>query len=309
MGAHSPTDLNDVRFFLDVVATGSFSAAARAARLPPSSVSRRVARLEADLGARLMQRTTRSVRLTDAGRQYLEHAQRAFGELSVGQLRLGELQDAPRGRVRITAPSGFGEALGGLLPRFLGLHPEVRVEVELTERYVDLVTEGFDLAVRSSRATASELIGRRLIGAPRQLFASPSYLDARGTPRTLADLAKHDCVLLGRTERATWTLTMGKTTRRVPVRGRVAVNEVRFAARCAAQGLGIALLPRTVCDLLVAAGSLRHVLPRADGGVTSLWIVYPDRRLPAAARALADFLVHELPRSLRLTKAVPLLVG
>lgn len=295
MGQRVPTDLNNIRFFVEVVNAGSFSAAARSSSLPPSTVSRRMARLEDDLGARLLQRTTRSLRLTDAGQTYLAHAQRALDELEVGRRAMGELQASPRGRVRLTAPSGFAEALWSVLPRFLDEHPEVRLELDLTERYVDLVEEGFDLAVRSSHGSTSALVGRRFGASVRQLFANPTYLGRRGLPRSIQDLTRHDCVILGaRSDRATWTLGIGAERHKVTVRGRVAVNEARLAARCAASGFGVALLPRALCEEFLASGELRQILPRVTGGQTSLWLVYPDRRLPAAARAVADFLAREL---------------
>jgi len=298
-----PTDLNNVRFFLEVVGAGSFSAAARTFALPPSAMSRRMARLEGDLGIRLLQRTTRSLQLTDAGQTYLVHARRALDALEAGQRALGELQEAPRGRVRLSAPSGFADALWPILSSFLSAYPAVRLELDLTDRLVDLVEERFDLAVRSTHDTGSALIGRRFVSSPRQLFASPGYLETHGSPRTVKDLERHDCIVLGaRTDRVTWKLEVGKSTRRVSLRARVAVNEARLAARCAASGLGIALLPRSLCRPFLASAELRQVLPRASGGETSVWLVYPDRRLPAAARALAEALARELPSEL--SKAV-----
>lgn len=297
MPTSTPADLNNVRFFLEVVDAGSFSAAARRIGLPPSAVSRRMARLEADLGVRLLHRNTRSLQLTDAGHTYLEHARRAIDALEAGHRALDDLQQSPRGRVRLSAPSGFGETLWSLLPTFLGRHPDVRVEIDLSERFVDLVGERFDLALRSTHDTRSDLIGRRFGSSPRQLFASPKYLETRGVPRTVKDLERHDCVILGpRSDRASWTLSTGKVTRKVSVRGRIAVNEARLAALGAANGLGIGLLPRALCLPFIDSGDLRQVLPRVSGGTRSLWLVYPDRRLPGAARALAEFLIRELPR-------------
>jgi DNA-binding transcriptional LysR family regulator len=290
------TDLNNVRFFLEVVRSGSFSAAARSFALPPSSVSRRMTRLEDDLGARLLQRTTRSLQLTDAGRAYLAHAQRALEALEAGHRALGELQQSVRGRVRLTAPTGFGETLWPILSTFLCTYGDVRLELDLTDRFVDLVGERFDLGLRSTHETSSTLVGRRFSSSPRQLFASPSYVEARAVPRTVKDLERHDCIILGsHAHRAMWSLITGKTRRKVAVRGRIAVNEPRLAARSAAAGLGIALLPRSLCRPFLETGDLRQVLPRVSGGASSLWLVYPDRRLSAAARALADFIVSELP--------------
>jgi DNA-binding transcriptional LysR family regulator len=289
-------DLNDVRVFLDALRAGSFSAAARELALPPSTISRRVARLEVELGARLFQRSARALTLTEAGRTYAAYAERALSELSTAQQAIGDLAHAPRGRVRISAPVGMGAMLWTALEGFLRDFADVRVEIDLSDRFVDLAAEGFDMSIRSRPDVGPDLIGRRLVGDTRQLFASPRYVEERGQPRTVRALADHDCVILGpHADRASWTLHSGGAPLRVKVRGRVAVNEAQLAARMAASGMGIVLLARSLCEGYVREGKLIRVLPRVSGGETSIWLVYPDRRLPAAARAVADFLVRELP--------------
>jgi DNA-binding transcriptional LysR family regulator len=295
MPPRAQADLNNVRFFLDAVNAGSFSAAARQYELPPSTVSRRIARLESELGVRLFQRTTRTLRLTDAGRAYSAYAGRALAELSAAQQAIGELRESPRGRVRISTPAGMGEGVWSSLVPFLLEHREVRVELDLSDRFVDLVAEGYDLAIRSTRDPGPSLIARRLTSGQRQLFANPQYLEARGYPRTVKSLAEHDCVLLGHAERATWSLLSGASTHKVSVRGRVCVNEARMAARMAATGFGIALLARTLCEPYLQDGRLVRILPRVTGGESGVWLVYPDRRLAAAARAVAEHLATDLP--------------
>lgn len=295
MPPRARADLNNVRCFLDVVGAGSFSAAARQHELPPSTISRRVARLEAELGVRLFQRTTRTLRLTEAGRAYAAHADRALAELATAHQVIGELRASPRGRVRISAPAGMGEVVWSVLAPFLREHPEVRVELDLADRFVDLVAEGVDLAIRSTRQPGPSLVARRLTTGPRQLFANPQYLEARGYPRTAKALADHDCVLLGHAERATWALLGGGAPQKINVRARVCVNEARIAARVAASGFGVVLLVRSLCEPYLQHGRLVRVLPRLTGGETAVWLVYPDRRLAAAARAVADHLARELP--------------
>jgi DNA-binding transcriptional LysR family regulator len=295
MPPRAQADLNNVRFFLDAVNAGSFSAAARLYELPPSTVSRRIARLETELGVRLFQRTTRALRLTEAGRAYAGHAGRALAELSAAQQAIGELQESPRGRVRISVPAGMGEGVWASLTPFLRDHRDVRVELDLSDRFVDLVGEGFDLAIRSTRDPGQSLIARRLTSGQRQLFANPQYLEARGYPRTVKALADHDCVLLGHTERATWSLISGAATHKVNVRGRICVNEARMAAQIAASGFGITLLVRSLCEPYLQDGRLVRILPRLTSGETGVWLVYPDRRLAAAARAVAEHLATDLP--------------
>ena len=297
MGTAKVTDLNNVRYLLEVADSGSFSAAARRLGVPPSLVSRKVARLEEDVGARLFQRTTRSLTLTDAGQAFVGHARDGMQSFVLAHEQLGGLKGITSGRVRLSAPAGMADVLRPIISRFLVRHPEVRIELELSDRYVDLVEERFDLAIRSGPEHRSAgLIGRRLIDAPRSLFASSGYLKIHGTPRTVGDLENHACVILGpRTDRVTWSVYVGKRVQKVVVHGRVAVNEAQFAADCAAAGFGIAFLPVVVCMKHVSAGRLQRVLPRASGGEIGLWLVYPNRHLPAASRELAEFLVGELP--------------
>ena len=243
------TDLNNVRYLLQVADSGSFSAAARVLGVPPSLVSRKIAQLEEDVGARLFQRTTRSVALTDAGQAFLQHARAGMDSFQLAHELLGNLSGSMTGRVRLSAPVGASEALWATVSRFLKLYPDVTVEIDIADRYVDLVEERFDLAVRSGPTSRfGKLVGRRLVDAPRRLFASPQYLESRGFPRSVNDLKRHDCVILGpRAVRVTWDLHVGKTTHHVLVDGRVAVTEARLAAECAADGFGITFLPAALC--------------------------------------------------------------
>lgn len=297
------TDLNNIRYLLEVADSGSFSAAARLFGVPPSLVSRRIARLEEEVGARLFQRTTRSLTLTDAGQAFLSHARAGMQSFALAHELLGDSEGVLSGRVRLSAPVGTAEGLWPVVSKFLRQHPGVRVEMEFADRYVDLVEERFDMALRSAPENqADKLIGRRILDAPRRLFASPGYLKSRGIPRTVDELKDHDCVILGsHADRVTWRLHVGKQIESVIVRGCVAVNEAKIAAECAKDGFGIAFLPLAVCTKYVNAGKLKNILPKASAGKTELWLVYPDRHLPAASRALAEFLVKELPASFAAT--------
>ena len=293
------TDLNNIRYLLEVADSGSFSAAARRVGAPPSLISRKIARLERDLGVRLFQRTTRSLILTEAGQAFLRHARQGMQAFADAHDMIGDLQKAPSGRVRVTAPAGVADSLWPIISRFLVRHPRVRVELEFADRYVDLVEERFDLAIRSGAETRSDrLIGRRLVAAPQWLFASPQYLKLHGQPRSVNDLEKHACVVAGpRAEKVTWNIDVGKRRQNVVVGGRIAVNDARLAAKCAAEGFGIAFLPVALCAEYLASRKLQRVLPRASGGERALWLVYPDRHLPGASRALAEAILSELPPS------------
>ena len=222
----SKTDLNNLRYLIEVADSGSFSAAARLFAVPPSLVSRRIARLEVDLGARLFQRTTRSLALTDAGQAFLEHARTALQSIALAQEELVGMQGVLVGRVRVSAPAGLAEAMWAAVSKFLALHGGVRVELEFSDRYVDLVEGRFDLAVRSGPESRSDrLVGRRLSDAPRYLVASPAYLEAHGMPKTVKELKDHTAVILGpRSDRVTWVIHVGRHRQSVIVNGRVAAR-------------------------------------------------------------------------------------
>ena len=288
--------IDDVALFVHVVQSASFSAAAKAQGVPVSTVSRRVARLEERLGARLLERTTRRLRLTDVGRTYFAHAERAVDELRQGRDRVRELGVVPRGRVRITAPIGLGPWLTAALALFLVATPEVAIEIDLTERRVDLLDEGFDIALRAGPVDSADFTGREIFVSSRGLYASKAYLARRGRPRRLADLASHDLVATRSSPTgAVWTLvTGGGRPRPFTFRPRLVVNELLAARHAAVAGIGITLLP----SLHVADDVLERVLPRVSGERAGMWLLYPAHRsLPAAVRACVDHLLRVLPET------------
>ncbi len=284
-------DLNDLEIFRAVVEHGSFTRAARKLALPVSTVSRRIARLEDSLQVRLLQRTTRRLSLTDAGRIYHERVSRTLEELKSVERELSACRAEPQGRVRLSAPADV-VSLVGVLADFLDLYPQVRVDLDLSNRRVDLVAEEFDVALRGGALADSTLVAHQLLGGHLLLVASPSYLEKRGVPREAKDLTQHACVLQSRTsDGTTWTLGSGNRTVRVPVQGRLATNHLTGVLSATLRGLGIALVPSTAAERYLQSGALRQVLPelRVEGG--GLHIVYPSRRyLAPAVRALVDYL-------------------
>lgn len=290
-------DLSQVTTFVQVVEAGSFTAAARALGLPKSSVSRAVAKLEQHLGVLLLQRTTRSLALTEAGRIYLARAREALQLLSDARHAVSESELEPRGVVRVTAASDpTGRFLAQPIARFLQKYPQIHVEVILTPRRVDLIEEGVDLAIRAGKVDDASLAGKRIDTVALRLYAAPSYLEARGTPRRLKDLAQHNC-LLYRAVRGSqrWTL-MGKAgPERVNVRGPVSADDLPLLLHFAIAGLGIALLPSTVADPALASGELVRVLPAYEQPGGAIHVLHPaGRHLPQRVRLLRDFLVQEL---------------
>ncbi len=294
-------DLNRVAVFLRVVEAGSFTRAAEALGVRKSSVSRSVAALEADLGIRLLQRTTRRLSLTDAGRAYHDRARDALAGLDEARESVSTLGAEPRGLVRVTAPVDLEGALAALTARFLRQHPAVRVEISLTARVVDLVREGFDLALRAGFLADSSLVSRRLGDTDLGLFASPAYLDAAGRPRRPADLAGHACVLFrAGGAQATWPLTGPRGEEEVVVHGRVDTDEMGFVESMLLAGEGIGLAPIFLLRPLVEAGRLERVLPRHARRGPAMHVVWPSRRFePAAVVRFRQALEAGIPPALR----------
>jgi DNA-binding transcriptional LysR family regulator len=297
VAAGETMDLNQISIFAQVVEAQSFTAAGKTLRMPKSSVSRAVAKLEAELGVVLLQRTTRSLTLTDAGQRYLARAREALQLLNEARDEARENDAEPRGTVRLTvAPDPSGRTMLEPLSRFLRLHPGIHVELLVSARRVDLVEEGVDLAVRAGKADDSSLVGKRVGGVADWLVATPGYLAERGTPRKLSDLARHDCVLF-RGARGTerWTLTGKNGEESVVVRGPVNVDDMPFVHNFALEGLGIALLPELLVEPRIVAGELVRVLPQYRRLGSSLYIVHPaTRRLPRRVALLRDFLFDAL---------------
>ena len=286
-------DLNDVLVFTRVADLGSFTAAAQRLSLPKSSVSARVARLEARLGARLLERSTRTVRLTAVGARYHEHARRVILELEQAAAAVEQFRSEPSGTLRVSASVVMGQVLlRPVLTEFLRLHPTVQMVVELSNRRVDLLEEGFDLAVRAGTLPDSALVARRLGRAGARLYASPAYLKRRGIPRRPADLPDHDLLEGSPTlSSAGWTLRhdRGDAIEQVVARLRLVANDAVVLQAAALEGLGIVSLPTFAVQDDVAAGRLKPVLPDWSTRHLDIHAVFPSHKsLSPALRAFVD---------------------
>jgi DNA-binding transcriptional LysR family regulator len=282
---------NEMETFVAVVEGGTFSAAARALGLPVSTVSRQVSRLEERLGARLLNRTTRRVTPTDSGQSYFQRCRRIVAESREAEEEVRQMHGAPRGLLKIAAPpSGLrATAVEELISAFLARFPEIEVELVAEARFVDLIAEGYDLALRGGILRDSSLVARRLLRMRTGLVASPDYLARRGRPRRVADLARHDLLVQrapGRQPR--WPLMPRGS---LPVRGRLTTNDLSVSRAAALAGLGIAYMPLALVDLEIERGQVETVLPSSVGRDTDgLHLVYPQGRLLAAkVRAFVDF--------------------
>jgi DNA-binding transcriptional LysR family regulator len=291
-----PPSLDDLSVFVAVARAGSVTGAAVKLRLPKSSVSRALVRLEAALNRQLVHRTTRQLRLSDAGEALLAQAEPLV--TSLGEtLSLAPDTEAPSGLLRITCTIDFGATvIAELVARFAARYPAVEVDVHLSNTIVDLVSGGFDLGVRFStkqRLRDSTLVARRAGQLYTQLVAAPSYLARRGVPRTPDDLRGHDWVTYRGAE--SFVLGEGRSKQRVTTRGRIRCDDMFFARAAARAGAGIALLPSFLAEPELSAGSLQAVLPKLQLASGSVWVVHPPaRNLPPKVSAFRDLVVEAL---------------
>lgn len=294
---NATVDLDLLARFVAVAETASFSAAAKRLRLPKSSVSRGVARLEDMLGAQLLHRTTRNVSLSTAGAALYERTAPLLISLREAVGALPEQEEQPSGELRITAPNDIGQLLvGELIARFSARYPAVEVDVQLTTRQVDLVAEGFDLALRASDRPLkdSSLTARRLGAFEGHLYASPAYLARRGTPRHARELDSHDWVVF-RSMRGPLRL-QGPEPIVVQPQGRIVGDDFLFVREAARAGAGIALLDALYTEKDVAEGRLVRLLPRYSlRGGGGLYLVYPaTRHPPRKLTVFRDFLLETM---------------
>lgn len=283
-----------LELFVKVVETGGFTRAARDLGVPKSTVSRQVARLEDRLGVRLIERTTRALRTTEAGQAYYERCVRILADIQEAEDAVTHAQVVPRGTLRITAPLVFGQLfLGPVVSSFLTAWPEVRVEISLSDRRVDLIEEGFDLAVRIGTLDDSSMIARRLGQAPLVCCASPDYLARRGVPRVPADLERHDCLMYEYSSTtASWRLSQDTTVR---VSGRLVSNNGDLLRSAAVAGLGVVMSPRFIVGPDLRAGRLVTVLDEHLQQTGGIWAIYPaNRHLSTKVRAFVDHAIAAL---------------
>ncbi len=293
-------DLNDVLVFVHVVEAGSFTEAGKRLGIPRSSVSRRVSSLEKQLGVRLLQRTTRRLDLTELGSSYYERCARSLESIGEAEAQVKAAQAVPQGRVRMSIPHDLGHFIAPMVTRFTEQFPEVRVDVELSQRMVDLVGDGFDCAIRATaHLPDSSLVARRLITNPSGLYASPAYLDESGRPDSAEALADHRLVYFGGTKgNPTWPLTNAEgEMKEIGVHPVLRSNDPGFARDATIAGAGIALLPDFLAVRVEADGHIERVLPDHHGPESSMYFIYPTaKHLSATLRAFREHLDEDFGR-------------
>ena len=279
--------------FARVVQTGSFTTAAAQLGMPKSTVSRKVTELEERLKARLLNRTTRKLSLTDIGRTYFDYCARIAGEIDDAERAVSSLQDTPRGLLRVTAPINFG-FLGPIVSDFLKRYPEVRVELYSTARRVDLIEERFDVGIRAGALPDSTLIARALGTAAWFLVATPAYLKKRGRPRSPDDLKTHDCLLFSPEPTApVLRLDSREQSLQLALSPRLLAGDMDTLRAAALAGLGIALMPAFECVDELRARQLERVLRDWTPPATPVHVVYPStRHLSPKVKRFVDHL-HE----------------
>ncbi|HEX6103291.1 MAG TPA: LysR family transcriptional regulator [Alphaproteobacteria bacterium] len=291
----APPPLELIAIFAAVVERGSFSGAARALGISKSAVSKSVAALERRFGARLLNRTTRRLSLTEAGAALDQRAQRILAEAEAAEQDLGRLSAAPRGRLKVSAPMSFGNLhLAAALPEFLQRHPELSLDLNFSDRQVDLVEEGFDVAIRIGTLADSSLVARKLANVRRVVAASPGYWRRHGTPRHPRDLKDHNCLLYAYLSSGdTWRFRGPSGPVAVRVSGNYRANNGEALTRAAAAGLGVVVMPVFILAEDLAAGRVTTALDGFVAAEPALYAVTPPGRAQAPkVRAFIDFMVE-----------------
>lgn len=293
---------SDMHFFALLARKSSLRGAALELGVSPSAASRRLARIEDRLGVRLVNRTTRRLSLTSEGEAYLEAASGIIQRIAEVEQSISGARSNPQGLLRINATFQFGtEHVAPALSEFARLYPEVEVQLVLSDAPLNLVEEGFDLSIRFGLPPSSQLIARLLLRNRRILVAAPDYLERRGTPQRLPDLADHDCIILRQEHQAydVWRFESGDETDSVRVRGRLSTNDGEIAVNWVLDGHGIMMRSEWDIARHVAAGRLRAILP-GHFATANVYAVYPQRNnLSAKVRSFVDLM------SARISQAGP----
>jgi DNA-binding transcriptional LysR family regulator len=287
-----------LREFVSVVEQGGFTAAGRQLNVSTSFVSRQVMRLEDRLHVRLLQRTTRKVHLTEMGQVYYERSREILDQLESLESEMADLQEKPKGLVRITAAGEYAERfVAPAVAKFVAKYPEVSVDLDVTMRVIDIIDEGFDIAIRMSALTDSSLIARKVEQRRVMVCASPGYLKEHGRPKTPEDLRTHNCLVFPEMH---WRFKYPDRIQEVKVRGSWTSSNGRVLVAAAKQGIGLVRFSEYYLEEYLKKGELEVVLQDYEVTDAATWIIYPNRRhLPTRVRYLVEFLLDELPGKTR----------
>lgn len=271
--------IDDLRIYVAVIKAGNFTSAAEQLMLSKQYVSRRIAALEESLGARLLNRNTRKLSVTDNGQLFARHAQRILDDVQEAELAVSGRRQVLQGSFRLSVPMSFGIShLSPYIAEFLSLHPALQFQVELADRYVDMIGEGFDMAIRIGTLPDSTLIAKKLGEFRRVICASPHYLQGADAPRKPEDLLDHACLRYGRESQTGWELFQGEQREVINVQGPMVSNNGEMLRDAAMAGLGLILLPEFIVAPALASGDLVTVLDDWHPSSLSLNALYPQHR-------------------------------
>lgn len=288
--------LDGVAVFVAVINMGSFTAAARALGHSTSYVSKEVSRLEKRLGSRLLNRTTRTISLTDAGRAYYERCSQIVIDAENAERSISQLQDRPRGLLRVNAPLSFGSLyLLDYLPEFMERFPEINLEIEFNDRLIDVVAEGYDVVVRVGSNKDSNLVARQFTSSKSVMAASPAYLTKKGRPVKASDLERHDCLAYSLLPNPkVWELIKDGKRTTVSFEPRLMGNNAQIQVTMMVGGIGIGRVPLFCCEKEIESGELEIIMDDYEQPELGVYAVYPHRQyLTAKVRAFVDFLVEK----------------
>ncbi|ORM72077.1 LysR family transcriptional regulator [Pantoea rwandensis] len=290
--------IEDLRIYVAVIKAGNFTAAAEQLMLSKQYVSRRIASLEESLGARLLNRNTRKLSVTDNGQIFAQHAQRILDDVQEAELAVSGRRQVLQGSFRLSVPMSFGIShLSPFIAEFLSQHPGLQFQVELADRYVDMVGEGFDMAIRIGTLPDSSLIAKRLGVFRRVICGSPSYIQGAGAPREPEDLLQHACLRYGRESQTGWELFNGDQRKVMAVQGPMVSNNGEMLRDAAVAGLGLILLPEFIVAPALASGELMTVLDEWRPSSLNLNALYPQHRQRSEVnRVFMAFLQEKLAR-------------
>ncbi len=291
---------SEMEVFTCVIDEESFSGAARTLGVSKSYVSKQISKLEDRLGVQLLQRTTRTMTMTDVGRAFYDRAKSILDELDAAELAVSNLHSSPRGTLRMSVPMSFGvRHVAPAIARFMIEYPDLEVDISFVDRTVDLVDEGFDMAVRIGQLEDSSLVARKLAPMRQVLVASPDYIARRGEPRTPEDLRKHACLIYTyQRTGSTWRFTRGGEDVSIKVSGPMRANNGDALLEAARAGLGVAILPDFFVSHDLRDGTLVEILPDHDCGRSAIWALYPpNRHLSTKVRFVVDYLAETFARA------------
>lgn len=293
--------LDGMTVFVQVVECGGFTAAAKEMGNSTSFISKEVTRLEGRLGVRLLNRTTRTINLTDIGRLYFERCQQIIADAEETERSIFHLHDNPRGILKVSAPLSISQRyLIDILPLFLQSYPDIQLEIELNDRYVDIVAEGFDVVIRGGTLTDSNFISRQILQAKGVVIASPEYLRRRGTPAHPSELVDHDCISYSYKQTSDYWefIESDGSPLNVKIKSRVTCNNAEMEEAFVKSGVGICMLPTFVCEKSLADGSVIEILGDYVHKPIGVYGIYPHRQhLSTKVRVFIDFLANHFVKN------------